>query len=90
MRLRDTIKLRLNARERLRSMSPVIDRLGAPVSAILAITPSWPLRRWLETAGRNRTLLNGAYSLMPKGNGSLTTAEIDLIATWVCQGAEGN
>jgi hypothetical protein len=29
-------------------------------------------------------------SLMPKGNGSLTTAEIDLIATWVCQGAEGN
>ena len=37
MRLRDTIKLRLNARERLRSMSPVIDRLGAPVSAISAI-----------------------------------------------------
>jgi hypothetical protein len=29
-------------------------------------------------------------SLMPKGNGSLTTAEIDLIATWVCQGAEDN
>ena len=29
-------------------------------------------------------------SLMPKGNGSLTTEEIDLIATWVCQGAEDN
>jgi hypothetical protein len=29
-------------------------------------------------------------SLMPKGNGSLTTQEIDLIATWVCQGAEDN
>jgi len=29
-------------------------------------------------------------SLMPKGNGSLTTQEIDLIATWVCQGAAGN
>jgi len=27
---------------------------------------------------------------MPKGNGSLTTQEIDLIATWVCQGAEDN
>jgi hypothetical protein len=32
------------------------------LGAILAITPSWPLRRWLETAGRNRTLLNGAYT----------------------------
>ena len=29
-------------------------------------------------------------SLMPKGNGSLTTAEVELIATWVCQGAENN
>jgi len=29
-------------------------------------------------------------SLMPKGNGSLTAQEIDLIATWVCQGAENN
>ena len=29
-------------------------------------------------------------SLMPKGNGSLTTQEIDLIATWVCQGAANN
>jgi hypothetical protein len=29
-------------------------------------------------------------SLMPKGNGSLTTEEIDLIATWVCQGAADN
>ena len=29
-------------------------------------------------------------SLMPKGNGSLTTQEIDLIATWVCQGAADN
>ena len=29
-------------------------------------------------------------SLMPKGNGSLTTAEIELIATWVCQGADDN
>jgi hypothetical protein len=29
-------------------------------------------------------------SLMPKGNGSLTTEQIDLIATWVCQGAENN
>ena len=29
-------------------------------------------------------------SQMPKGNGSLTTEEIDLIATWVCQGAENN
>ena len=29
-------------------------------------------------------------SVLPKGNGSLTTQEIDLIATWVCQGAAGN
>ena len=29
-------------------------------------------------------------SLMPKGNGSITTAQIDLIATWVCQGAANN
>ena len=29
-------------------------------------------------------------SLMPKGNGSLTSEQIDLIATWVCQGADNN
>ena len=29
-------------------------------------------------------------SLMPKGSDSLTTEQIDLIATWVCQGAAGN
>jgi len=29
-------------------------------------------------------------SQMPKGNGSLTTQEIELIATWVCQGAADN
>jgi hypothetical protein len=29
-------------------------------------------------------------SLMPKGNDSLTSEEIGLIATWVCQGAEDN
>ncbi|MBW2509946.1 MAG: hypothetical protein JRE81_15050, partial [Deltaproteobacteria bacterium] len=29
-------------------------------------------------------------SLMPKGNGSLSREQIDLIATWVCQGAEDN
>lgn len=29
-------------------------------------------------------------SLMPKGNGSLATEEIDLIASWVCQGAADN
>ena len=33
-------------------------------------------------------LCNG--SLMPKGNGSLSPEEIDLIATWVCQGALNN
>ena len=29
-------------------------------------------------------------SQMPKGNGTVTTQEIDLIATWVCQGAADN
>ena len=33
-------------------------------------------------------LCNG--SLMPKGNGSLSAEDIDLIATWVCQGAPSN
>ena len=37
MRLRYTIKLRPNARERLRSISPLLDWLGAPVSAMSAL-----------------------------------------------------